>query len=166
MRVVIKGLPECLCVVAFCFFVGTLLDLSYYHFFGPGLWQPTIVCSCPMCDLGDVSDSKQCLVGFAIKNIGSRPLIVEEVKPSCAACVTVVGFPKEPIPPGNGSDIHVALITNGLSGAVAKTVAVLSNDPKTPALILSVHANIRKKTSSQAEDKHASPNRSRGGIVK
>jgi hypothetical protein len=159
MTVVIKRLPVCLFVLGFCFFIGALLDVGYYHFFGPGLWQPTIHCEHPSQHLGKLSGDKQFPCEFEIKNVGSRPLVIEGVKPSCGSCLKVIGFPKMPIPPGNGDVIRVALLADQLEGSVVKSVAVLSNDPKAPVYILKLYAEIEKHSSEYVKKKSLSKNK-------
>jgi hypothetical protein len=138
MKTIVKRLPVCLFILAVCFFLGTVLDVCYCHFFGPGLWQPTIACDHPTLDFGNSADRQG---QFAIRNTGSRTLILQGVKPSCGGCVRVICFPEE-ILPGDEGVIRVDLLTDKLHGAIDKSVVVLCNDPKTPALILRLHAVV------------------------
>jgi hypothetical protein len=157
MNVIVKRLPVCLFILAVCFFVGTVLDVGYYHFFGPGLWQPTIACDNPTLDFGTSADRQG---QFAIRNTGSRTLILQGVKPSCGGCVRVVSFPEELLP-GDEGVVRVELLTDKLHGDVDKSVAVLSNDPKTPALILRLRARIEGEIPGNASTGRATDDRLR-----
>lgn len=141
-----KHLPVGLFLAGLCFFAGTVLDVGYYHFFGPGLWQPTIACDKPSQYLGKLVYAKKYPLTFVIQNKGSKPLVIQEVKPSCGGCVKVIDFPKEGILPSDSGVIRVALLTDKLKGAVEKTVLVRSNDPKTPLFVLRLRADVVRRS--------------------
>ena len=144
IRTIAKHLPIGLFVLALCFFVGAVFDVGHYHFFGPGLWPPVIACEAPVHDLGSLSSDQSFSCEFTIRNTGSRPLLIEKVKPGCGGCIRVDSFPTEPISRGNEGVVLVSLLTEELQGAVEKKVAVFSNDAKSGPLILTLRADIRQ----------------------
>ncbi len=146
-----KVVSLCVFCVALSFFVGAVLDLGYCCIFGPGLWHPTIACDHAVQDLGKLSDDEPASCEFTIRNSGSQPLIIEKATPGCGGCIKVTSFPTEPILPKQEGVIHATLLTKRLKeGRAEKTLAVVSNDPQQPALILSVHASIERR---QAQEK-------------
>ena len=59
------------------------------------------------------------------KNTGTEPLIISGAKGSCGC--TVPNWPKEPIMPGESSQIEIRYDTKRVGG-INKTVTVTSND--------------------------------------
>lgn len=62
---------------------------------------------------------------FKFKNTGDEPLIIKSAKGSCGC--TVPTYPKEPIMPGETSEIKVDYDTNRV-GRFTKTVTVNTNE--------------------------------------
>ena len=147
-----RNVSLCLFCVTLSFFVGTVLDLGYCWFFGPGLWHPTIACDHAVQDLGKLSGDEPASCKFTIRNTGSQPLIIEKATPGCGSCIKVTSFPTEPIQPKQEGVIHAMLLAKRLKeGRVEKTLAVVSNDPQQPAFILSVHARIEKRQAQEEQ---------------
>ncbi|MCF6346916.1 MAG: DUF1573 domain-containing protein [Flavobacteriaceae bacterium] len=61
---------------------------------------------------------------FKFTNVGKSPLIITNVKGSCGCTVPI--SPKEPIMPGQSSEIEVKYATNRI-GPFSKTVTITSN---------------------------------------
>lgn len=80
---------------------------------------------------------------FKLKNTGSYPLIIAEVKGSCSC--TVADYPEDPIAPGESGEITATVRTdNAAPGELAKEVRVVANTE--PSLsILSIRANVIRK---------------------
>ncbi len=144
IRAVLKHLPACVFVLTLSYFIGALLDVGHYHFFGPGLWAPTIACETPVHDLGSVSRDKSIPCEFTIRNTGRRPLLIRKVTPGCGGCVRVDSYPREPIRRGNEGVVRVSLLAAELQGEVEKRVAVFSNDPREGAFFLRIRADIEQ----------------------
>lgn len=102
--------------------------------------QPKIVAAEPVVDVGIVSKGKKIEHDFVLKNEGTAPLTISEVRPGCGC--TVVKFDKT-IAPGASGKVHAVIDTSDFSGGIAKEMTVLSNDPKTPRLQLVIKADIR-----------------------
>ncbi|MFK8038484.1 MAG: DUF1573 domain-containing protein [Crocinitomicaceae bacterium] len=70
---------------------------------------------------------------FAFKNNGNEPLIIDTYKVSCS-CTKLI-FPKEPILPGQESDMTVLFDTNKKYGYQNRIIEVFSNASKKPIKI-------------------------------
>ena len=78
-------------------------------------------------DYGTIDQGSEPLRVAKFKNTGTEPLIISGAKGSCGC--TVPNWPKEPIMPGESSQIEIRYDTKR-TGAINKTVTVTSNDPK------------------------------------
>lgn len=70
---------------------------------------------------------------FVFTNPGKVPIILNEVKSSCGC--TVPEWPREPILPGKSGKIAVSFDPSTQSGAVGKTIKILSNASNSPVLL-------------------------------
>jgi Protein of unknown function (DUF1573). len=126
-------------LLALFYFAGTVLDVAYYHFFGPGLWHATISCDAPSQDLGIVmpGDTPDPSL-FIVKNSGNASLLITEVRAGCGGCVEVIDFPCAEIAPCGQGTISARLLPINLSGPVNKSIIVRSNDPVHPVMLLHI----------------------------
>ena len=76
-------------------------------------------------DYGPIDQGSEPLRVAKFKNTGTEPLIISGAKGSCGC--TVPNWPKEPIMPGETSQIEIRYDTKRV-GAINKTVTVTSND--------------------------------------
>ena len=79
-----------------------------------------------VCDYGTIDQGAEPLRVVKFTNTGTEPLIISGAKGSCGC--TVPNWPKEPIMPGETSQIEIRYDTNRV-GSINKTVTVTSNDP-------------------------------------
>lgn len=77
---------------------------------------------------------------FEIRNEGSGPLELTDVKPACGC--TVAEFDKA-IEPGKTGKVTVTVETVNFAGPIAKPISVFTNDPLNPKLNLVVKADIK-----------------------
>lgn len=77
---------------------------------------------------------------FEIKNEGSGPLELIDVKPACGC--TVAEFDKS-IAPGKTGNVSVTVETASFSGPIAKPISVFTSDPENPKLNLVVKADVK-----------------------
>ncbi len=77
-------------------------------------------------DYGTIDQGSEPLRVATFTNTGTEPLIISGAKGSCGC--TVPNWPKEPIMPGETSQIEIRYDTKRV-GAINKTVTVTSNDP-------------------------------------
>jgi hypothetical protein len=101
---------------------------------------PQVVARQAVFDAGKVSRGEKISAAFVLDNRGAGELVVRSVQPTCGC--TVVAF-DERIAPGASGTIRAEVDTRDLVGSIAKSVTVLSNDPATPRLQLTVKADVR-----------------------
>lgn len=100
---------------------------------------PLLVAESPIVDLGKLQKGQRASAEFVLANRGEAPLKIKSVQPACGC--TVASFDAE-IAPGATGKVRATLDTTTLAGGVAKTITVLSNDPKTPRATLTLRAEI------------------------
>ena len=76
-------------------------------------------------DYGKITEGQKLEVLYRFKNTGTKPLIIENVRPSCGC--TVADPPKEPVAPGAQGEIKGSFDSNGKSGQQHKTIYVMAN---------------------------------------
>ncbi len=77
-------------------------------------------------DYGTIDQGGEPLRVVKFTNTGTEPLVISGAKGSCGC--TVPNWPKEPIMPGETSQIEIRYDTKRV-GSINKTVTVTSNDP-------------------------------------
>ena len=94
-------------------------------------------------DAGDVMRGEMIDATLKIKNTGSYPLVIGEVKGSCSC--TVAEKPEAPIAPGEEGIIKAHVTTKAASpGMLAKTVNILANTEPSRTEVV-IKANILNK---------------------
>ncbi len=79
-------------------------------------------------DFGKIREGEKVSYRFKVKNPGTVPLRITDVKPSCGC--TAPAWTKEPIPPGGEGFVEVVFDSQGRTGEQMKTVTVFANtDP-------------------------------------
>jgi len=106
---------------------------------GAGNARPRAVIVEAVADLGDIVRGDQATHDFIIRNEGTAPLEITEVRPSCGC--TVAEF-DHTIPPGGTGTIHAKLDTSGIRGGASKMITVYTNDPETPELQLTMMVKV------------------------
>lgn len=89
-------------------------------------------------DFGEIEQNSDPFRYVKFTNTGDEPLIILNAKGSCGC--TVPTYPKEPISPGETSEIKVRYDTKRL-GSINKTVKLTTNDG-TGEYVLRVQGNI------------------------
>jgi hypothetical protein len=84
----------------------TWLDSTYQHF-------------------GTIPEGKKLEVAFHFLNSGTRPLIIEQVRPSCGC--TVAEQPQEAIAPGKEGVIRATFNSEGRVGVNSKSLYIMAN---------------------------------------
>lgn len=109
-------------------------------------------------DYGTIDQGGEPLRVVKFKNTGTEPLIISGAKGSCGC--TVPNWPKEPIMPGESSQIEIRYDTKRV-GAINKTVTVTSNDPsgnKTIRVIGTINAVAEQPGVPEKETIFKKPN--------
>ena len=107
---------------------------------------PSAVVPEPIYDVGTVYKGEDVTHSFSIRNGGDTPLHLVEVQSSCGC--TVIKY-DEVIEPGSSGRVEATLDTSNLSGPIAKSVAVLTNDSTNPKLNLVVKANVKVRVMAE-----------------
>lgn len=106
---------------------------------------PTIYFPETQHDFGKVSEGEKINYTFRFVNKGESELIIKDVKSSCGCTAALLSSSN--IKPGQEGTLKVEFDTKNRSGKNSKTITVQSNDPKDPAKILTIYADIIKKGS-------------------
>ena len=85
-------------------------------------------------DWGTLEEGKQMTHLFKFKNTGKEDLIISDARGSCGC--TVPEWPKEPIKPGQNSEIKVVFNSAGKGGQVNKTVTITANSDPSPITLV------------------------------
>ncbi|MCS7153221.1 MAG: DUF1573 domain-containing protein [Bacteroidia bacterium] len=93
-------------------------------------------------DFGKIREGEKVSYRFRVKNPGTVPLRITDVKPSCGC--TVPAWTKEPIPPGGEGFVEVIFDSQARSGEQIKTITVFANtDP--PSHVLRFRGTVEPK---------------------
>ena len=76
-------------------------------------------------NLGRINEGQKLEVSFRFKNTGTKPLIIQSVRPGCGC--TVADYPKEPIAPGAEGEITGSFDSQGRENLQRKEIAVTAN---------------------------------------
>ena len=94
-------------------------------------------------DYGTIAQNSDPLRKFKFKNTGTEPLVIKSAQGSCGC--TVPSYKKEPIMPGESSEIEVRYATDRI-GAFTKTVTLTTNEGDQPR-VLTIKGNVLEKKS-------------------
>lgn len=86
---------------------------------------PEIAFSEEQFDFGDIHQGDRVEHTFAFENTGNEPLIITNVKTTCGC--TAPNWPRDPVAPGQASEIKVAFNSTGKMGRQHKVITVVSN---------------------------------------
>ena len=76
-------------------------------------------------DFGDIKQGDKVSHTFAFENTGTQPLIITDVKVTCGC--TATNWPRDPIAPGQSSELTVQFNSAGKLGRQNKVVTIVSN---------------------------------------
>lgn len=76
-------------------------------------------------DFGDIVQGEKVEHVFKFTNTGTEPLIITNIQVTCGC--TAPSWPRDPIAPGQKSEVTVAFNTTGKMGGQSKVVTVVSN---------------------------------------
>jgi hypothetical protein len=93
----------------------------------------------PIKDLGVVPKGDKVAHDFVIRNEGSSPLEITDVRATCGC--TVADYDKV-IAPGQTGKVHVEVDTTTFNGPIAKGVTVFTNDPENAQIELTIRAKV------------------------
>src|SRR5262249_8930081 len=93
-------------------------------------------------DFGKVDSGRVVNYSFVFTNTGDQVLEIKSVRPSCG-CTTTTNWDRQ-VEPGKLGRIPLLFNPGGYSGTVFKTIAVDSDDPTRPSVMLQIVATIWK----------------------
>jgi hypothetical protein len=95
-------------------------------------------------DYGEITKGSDPLRTLSFKNTGDAPLVIKHAKGSCGCTVPI--WPKEPIMPGEESEIKVRYDTKR-PGPIRKTIRITTNEEGNPHVIqLKGNVKVEKPT--------------------
>ena len=94
----------------------------------------------PGYEFGTIPQGQKVEHVFIVKNNGDMPLFIKGIRPSCGC--TAAQASSLVIQPGKTSEIKVTFNSANFFGAIHKTIAVESDDPKTPVSTLSLNGSV------------------------
>jgi hypothetical protein len=96
-------------------------------------------------DFGKVNEGDKVDYTFNFANKGSALLTIKDIKTSCGCTAALLS--QENLNPGQEGTLKVELDTKNRSGKMSRTITINSNDPKDPAKVLTIYADVVKKGS-------------------
>lgn len=90
-------------------------------------------------DFGDIQQGEKVSRKFSFRNAGSEPLMILNVQTTCGC--TASDFPKQPIAPGDSSNLTVTFNSAGKAGRMNKIVTVYTNGQR-PEEKLKISGNV------------------------
>lgn len=97
-------------------------------------------------DYGEVPEGPIAECDFTFKNVGKKPIVIQEAHGSCGC--TVPKWPSEPIMPGKTGTIHVNYNTQGRQGPIMKDITITSNAKQSP-MVLHIRGTVKPKPVEQ-----------------
>jgi uncharacterized membrane protein len=104
---------------------------------------PLIQVDHPTYNFGTILQGKKLDYTFVITNAGDVPLKILHIRPACGCTAANASTPL--IQPGKTAEIKATFNSANFFGTVTKTIAVETNDPKTPVYTLSLTGTITEE---------------------
>ena len=105
---------------------------------------PVITWDKPTHDFGDMAQGEKVEQTFKFTNTGNAPLVITNVQVTCG-CTTPKGWARDPIPPGEESEITLGFNSAGKFGRQKKVITVVSNAVNTEGAQIIFFANVLEK---------------------
>ncbi len=102
---------------------------------------PVITIDQPSKEFGTIKRGQEAHITFIIGNGGERDLIIHKISTSCGC--TIAKATENIIPAGGSTEIEVTFDSRGRSGYQNKSIYILSNDPRSPELELTITGVIK-----------------------
>ena len=111
--------------------------------------KPTIKFTSPNSNFGETTVGKTLDINFEFANVGSDVLYIKNIIPSCGC--TTAELKKKEYRPGEKGTITVKFNTSGYNGRVVKTITVMTSDPDSPEVRLTLSGTVIVKDFAQAD---------------
>ncbi len=92
-------------------------------------------------NFGIVEEGTVLTFDLGIKSIGKEILIITDVQKSCGC--TAVLLSKDKLEPGESGSIKIELDTKGMRGKKSRTIAITSNDPYNPRMVVTLFVEVK-----------------------
>lgn len=106
---------------------------------------PVMVLASDVVDYGEIVQNADPVRKVKFTNTGTEPLIIKNAQGSCGCTVPL--WPKEPIMPGETSEIEIHYATDRI-GQIMKTVTVTTNEEGV-SHVIQVKGNVRVKPAEE-----------------
>lgn len=103
-------------------------------------------------DFGTLRSDQPVEYHWPFFNDGDAPLRIVKTRPQCGCTATVLE--DEPVPPGGRGTMKVTFDPLGLDGSVRKSLAVMTDDPRTPRVLLTLLASVVPVEIPRKEGEH------------
>jgi Protein of unknown function (DUF1573) len=121
-----------------------LLVLAVLPLFAQTPAGPSITWEKPTHDFGDITQGDKVEHTFKFTNTGTEPLVITNVQVTCG-CTTPRGWARDPIPPGEKSEITLGFNSSGKYGRQKKVVTIVSNAVNPDGAQIIFFANVLAK---------------------
>ncbi len=105
---------------------------------------PVITWEKPTHDFGDITQGEKVEHTFKFTNTGDSPLVITNVQVTCG-CTTPKGWTRDPIPPGEESEIILGFNSAGKYGRQKKIITIVSNAVNPEGAQIVFFANVLEK---------------------
>jgi len=85
-------------------------------------------------DVGVIEGDTTTAIHYILKNAGTEPLRITEIRPSCGC--TMISLADSLLPPGRSAPLTGTFSTRKIEGPVMKTIILTTNDPARPRAVL------------------------------
>ena len=133
----ISGLIAIICLLAFPFAVSAQN-------------APVMSFESTTVDYGEIERGAERLRTVSFTNTGDSPLVIKNARGSCGC--TVPDWPKDPIMPGETSELSISYDTNRL-GNINRTIRVTTNEGSDPHVLLIRGKVVDKKDNESVPKK-------------
>ncbi len=94
-------------------------------------------------DFGKVKEGSILPLIIDIKSIGDSELIITDVQTSCGCTAALLSNDK--LKPGESGSVRIELDTKGMKGKKTRTIAIKSNDPVNPRMVVTMFVEVEPK---------------------
>ncbi len=91
-------------------------------------------------NFGIVEEGSIVTFDLGIKSSGKKTLVITDVQKSCGC--TAVLLSKDKLEPGESGSIKIELNTKGMHGKKTRTIAIASNDPYNPRMVVTLFVEV------------------------
>jgi hypothetical protein len=93
-------------------------------------------------NFGNVKEGSVLDLNIDVVNKGDVELNIKDIKSSCGCTAALLS--SKMLKPNEKGKLNIKFDTKNLSGRIARTVSLFSNDPKNPTKVLTLIANIEE----------------------